>query len=171
MPVALENVANSKTSTTLRSGLPRNFLKYMGMMYDVNNDESALPEGLRQLASKANSEGSTNDNIDSNEDMKSKKLIKLQNDFKEEAKKRIMRVCKEAISLITAGCDQIGKRFLSDRQPPAFTREEQLSTSENRDLNGGKIFPNSLVRLAKPGIARLVLEDDKAVIYYSVDNL
>ena len=81
-----------------------------------------------------------------------------------------MRVCKEAISLITVGCDQIGKRFLSDRQPPSFTIAEEMYTNEHRDVSGGKVWPQSLVRLAKPGIARLVLEDGKAVLYHSADN-
>ena len=33
-----------------------------------------------------------------------------------------------------------------------------------------EILPNTLCRLARPGIARLVLEDDKAVVYHCADN-
>jgi lysine-specific demethylase/histidyl-hydroxylase NO66 len=97
-------------------------------------------------------------------------MVKLQDSFKAEAKKKIMRVCKEALELITTGCDQMAKRFLSDRLPPAFTAQELAHTSESRAENGGKIWPNTMVRLAKPGIAHLVVEGDKAVIYHNADN-
>jgi len=71
---------------------------------------------------------------------------------------------------VNAGCDQIGKRFLSERQPPALTSNEAPLTSEYRAENGGKIWPNTLCRLARPGIVRLVLEDGKAVLYHCADN-
>ena len=51
MPEALESVAASETSTSLREGLPRNFLSYMGAMYDTMSEEA--PEGLKQAISKA----------------------------------------------------------------------------------------------------------------------
>jgi lysine-specific demethylase/histidyl-hydroxylase NO66 len=94
----------------------------------------------------------------------------MREEFREAAKKRIVRVSKEALSMLDAACDQIGKRFISDRLPPAFTATEMASTSESRTENGGKIFPNTLCRLARPGIARLALEEGKAVLYHCVDN-
>lgn len=70
--------------------------------------------------------------------------------------------------MLDGACDQIGKRFLSDRLPPAFTSAEAETTSDSQ--SGAKIWPKTLVRLARPGIARLVLEDGKAVLYHCIDN-
>jgi lysine-specific demethylase/histidyl-hydroxylase NO66 len=139
----------------------------MGTMHedlDVNSND--LPEGLKQLAERLDERDKEDDKIDAR-----KQLAKaLQHQFKTEAKKKIMRVCKEAIHMVTWACDEIGKRFLSDRLPPAYTARELSLTSDNRAMNGGKIWPNTMVRLAKPGIARLVVEDDKAVLYHNSDN-
>ena len=165
MPEALE--AASSKSTSLRSGLPRNFLSYMGTMheqFDLNSKDA--PEALKQLASKV--EESNDDDVE--EEKEKRRMAKMQEAFKAEAKKKIMRVCKEALDMVTSGCDEISKRFLSDRLPPAFTLQELALTSDNRAENGGKIWPNTMVRLAKPGIAHLVIENDKAVLYHSVDN-
>ena len=166
MPEALEAATASETSTSLRQGLPRNFVNYMGAMYDTSNDDDA-PEGLKQAGS---AKGDEMDEEEYEELLRQRKMKRMQDKFCEEANKRIMRVCKEAMAMVNAGCDQIGKRFLSDRQPPALTPNEAVLTSEHREENGGKIWPNTMCRLARPGIARLVLEDDKAVLYHCADN-
>ena len=74
--------------------------------------------------------------------------------------------------MVDAACDQMGKRYLADRLPPALTAKERAGT--NVDAIAGKsekdILPASLCRLTRPGVARLVLEDDKAVIYHCMDN-
>ena len=166
MPEALEAATASETSTSLREGLPRNFVNYMGAMYDTSNDDDA-PEGLKQA------DAAKRDEMDEDEYeelVRQRKMKRMQDKFREEANKRIMRVCKEAMAMVNAGCDQIGKRFLSDRQPPALTPNEAVLTSEHREENGGKIWPNTMCRLARSGIARLVLEDDKAVLYHCADN-
>lgn len=171
IPEALESAATK--SISLRSGLPRNFLSYMGTMYEqLDSKPENMPEALKHLASKIGEEDNNDGERieDDNEEGKKRIMVKLQDSFKAEAKKKIMRVCKEALELITTGCDQMAKRFLSDRLPPAFTAQELSVTSENRAENGGKIWPNTMVRLAKPGIAHLVVEGDKAVIYHSADN-
>ena len=100
---------------------------------------------------------------------------KKQNAFKEEARKRIMRVCKQAMSMLDDACDQIGVRFLSDRLPPALLKPEALLTKESSTTllqhdATKKIWPNTLCRLVRPNIARLVIEDAKAVIYHCLDN-
>lgn len=160
MPEALE--AASASSLSLRAGLPLNFLNYMGTMHDNDDSESDILKKLEENVDEGDEE--TEQNIEQ------KRRKKLQDAFKADAKKKIMIVCKKAISMITSGCDQIGIRYLSDRLPPALTENEASLTSENRAQNGGKIFPNTLVRLAKPGLARLVVEGDKAVVYHSLDN-
>jgi len=161
IPEALETA--SAKSVSLRAGLPRKFLSYMGTMHDQTESE-ILNQG-------SDSKNDSSENHETSEEEKDRmRMSALQDAFKSEAKKKIMRVCKEAVSMITDGCDQIAKRFLSDRLPPSFTLQEAALTSENREENGGKIFPNTLVRLAKPSLARLVVEDDKAVVYHSLDN-
>ena len=183
MPEALQAVAGSETSTSLREGLPRNFLSYMGTMHDVNEEFDRMTKA--QSAGNGNIAGSnvekkknTGDDEDDIENMdadelerlKMQEMKKLQDRFREQAKSRIMKVCREAISMVDVACDQIGKRFLSDRLPPALMPHELAGTSDMRRENGGKIKPNTLCRLARAGIARLVLEDDKAVLYHCADN-
>ena len=166
IPDALQKVSTS-SSSTLRTGLPRNFLNYMGTQHDVMESGSDV---LKQLQKAGGEDDGNEEAATSEETKKQKRLKELQDAFKAEAKKKIMRVCKEALSLVTDSCDEIAKRFFSDRLPPAFTPMEAAFTSENRAETGGKIFPNTMVRLAKPGLARIVVEDDKAIVYHSLDN-
>jgi bifunctional lysine-specific demethylase and histidyl-hydroxylase NO66 len=72
--------------------------------------------------------------------------------------------------MLDAACDQMGKRFLADRLPPALTKEERAGTSQNNRRLDKEFWPATLCRLARPGIARLVLEDNKAIIYHCADN-
>ncbi len=174
MPEALDAAAMSSTSTSLREGLPRNFLNYMGAIHDTSGEDSnELPEGLKQLVEAQKDDECENEEI-SEEDIEHKRRIRqiklLQEKFKAEAKKKIMRVCKEAMSMLDAACDQIGKRFLSDRLPPYLMKDELAMTSDNRAENGGKIWPNTMIRLIRPNVARLVLEDGKAILYHCGDN-
>jgi lysine-specific demethylase/histidyl-hydroxylase NO66 len=143
MPEALEAAAASVTSTSLREGLPLRFLDYMGAIHDDTNVEE-LPDGLRQLMDDSQKESASSENV--GDDLKVSHRFetfqKLREEFREEAKKRIMRVSKEALTMVDAACDQIGKRFSSDRLPPAFTATEMASTSESRA--GGKVWLNTL---------------------------
>ncbi|KAL7485245.1 hypothetical protein ACHAW6_014443 [Cyclotella cf. meneghiniana] len=197
IPEALEGAAASDKSTSLREGLPVNFLSYMGTMHSLEEeDESDLPEGLRQAVesqkvhetvriqskSEGDSGGECSNDEDDDADMLAKqaRVRALQNAFKEEAKKRIMRVCKQAMSMLDDACDQIGIRFLSDRLPPALLKPEAAltkeahasssSTSPHHHDASKKIWPNTLCRLVRPNIARLVIEDSKAVLYHCLDN-
>lgn len=61
--------------------------------------------------------------------------------------------------MLDTACDQMGKRFLSDRLPPAFTDEEAAGTCNK--LPSYKIQPNTMCRLAREGIARMVLEEEE----------
>ena len=78
MPEALEAATMSTTSSSLRQGLPRGFLDYMGAMYEEPSDEK-LPESLKKVASE-------------DDQVKYRKM--LQEHFRAEAKKRIMKVAK-----------------------------------------------------------------------------
>lgn len=153
LPEALNAAAASETSTALRQGLPIRFLDYMGAAHS-----SKIPDTIKR---KADEDAS----VDS-QDIWSQQL---QEQFRSEAKMRIMRVAKEAVELIDAACDQISKQFLSARQPPCLTKQEIART--NAGINSKtKIMPNMLVRLVRPGVARLVLEDEKVVLYHCLEN-
>ena len=151
LPEALENAAMNEASINLRQGLPRGFMDYMGAMYDEPNDEK-LPDSLKKVAE---------------EDEEKKLRGMLQEKFRADAKKRIMKVAKTAYEMIDAACDQMAKRFMSDRQPFALTEEEKEKTcaKEEKDL-----LPNTLCRLVRPGVARLLIEEEKAVVYHCGDN-
>jgi len=180
MPEALESAATSDKSTSLREGLPKNFVNYMGTMHQLDDDDGeTLPEGLKQ-ASAALKSGEDGEGVDEDAlmELKAQQRIRAQQQhFKDEAKKRIMRVCKQAMSMLDDACDQIGKRFLSDRLPPALLEPERALTKEAFANNAAnyhdaakKIWPNTLCRLARPGIARLVIEESQAVLYHCNDN-
>lgn len=113
MPEALEAAAASETSVSLRTGLPRNFLDYMGAMHDQRDD--ALPEQLRSdykgdkgtpgNQEKDKAEGhNPEDEIDAEGEEKRKQIILLQEKFRNDAKKRIMRVAKEVRAVPIYGC-------------------------------------------------------------------
>lgn len=91
IPEALEAAAHSETSTSLREGLPRNFLDYMGAMHDERDD--ALPEKLKN-GGKAG-EGDAEEEQNADEVAERQRIRQLQEKFREEAKRRIMRVAKE----------------------------------------------------------------------------
>ncbi|KAL7463862.1 hypothetical protein ACHAXS_004213 [Conticribra weissflogii] len=187
LPEALEAAAASDKNISLREGLPRNFLSYMGTMHQLDDEDNG-PEGLKQ-ALEAVAKASNDEDGDIDEavlaEVEVKQRIRArQNYFKNEAKKRIMRVCKQAMSMLDDACDQIGKRFLSDRLPPALLEPELSLTKEASPLSSSasktlghphhdptkKIWPNTLCRLVRPNIARLVIEDSKVVLYHCLDN-
>ena len=87
MPAALE--ATSMTSISLREGLPRRFLDYMGAMHDVVDDD--LPEPLKVKPGQASAD---DDEIDE-ETMVIQELKQKQDQFRSEAKKRIMLVAQQ----------------------------------------------------------------------------
>jgi lysine-specific demethylase/histidyl-hydroxylase NO66 len=159
IPEAVDACAKSETSSSLREGLPRGFMDYMGVMYEVAKDDN-LPEPLKKVTE-----------TEQNEDESVQKRKLLQEYFRGEAKKRIMKIAKTACSMIDATCDQMAKRFLAERQPPALLPIEKAMTAQgDTSANEKPILPNTLCRLVRPGIGRLVIEDDKAVVYHCADN-
>jgi hypothetical protein len=84
MPEALSAATMSETNTSLRQGLPRGFLDYMGAMHDSSVDPN-LPESMQKAG---------NDDIDGErgEAQMEKAKTRRQEKFRLEAKKRIMKV-------------------------------------------------------------------------------
>ncbi|KAL3919554.1 MAG: hypothetical protein SGILL_003700, partial [Bacillariaceae sp.] len=159
IPDAMETAATSESSSSLRQGLPRGFMEYMGVMYAEAKDDK-LPDSLKRVAEE-----------EANENSKRKEELIMQERFRAEAKKRVMKIAKTAMEMIDATCDQMGKRFISEKQPPALTLSEKALTSHGDETaDETPILPNTMCRLVRPGIGRLVLEDDKAVVYHCADN-
>ena len=154
LPEALNAAANSETSTALREGLPVRFLDYMGAIHS-----NPIPDTIKR---KADQEGASLDPEES-------RTESLREEFRNQAKMRIMRVAKEAMDLLDASCDQISKQFMSARQPPKLDQEEIQSTSAGQE-RALSVQPDMLVRMVRPGVARLVVEDDKVVIYHCLEN-
>lgn len=80
VPEALENAAMDETSSTLREGLPRGFLEYMGVMYEEPTDEK-LPESLKNAY-----------DDDGNEERKFRRMLREK--FRADVKKKLMKVNK-----------------------------------------------------------------------------
>jgi bifunctional lysine-specific demethylase and histidyl-hydroxylase NO66 len=193
LPEALQSTIQSSTTTLLREGLPNGFLQYMGAMYDnrtellpeilqaklkaessINDDEnnggSSKP---KNAISKAGSEDSTLDEDDESELLQQQQQRQiLQEEFRTQTKRRLMRVVKEAMTMIDAACDQMGKRFLSERLPPALTESERNITNASNPVAQmhHKLTADTLCQIVRPGIARLVLEDEMAIVYHCNDN-
>lgn len=159
VPDALNAAAMSETSTSLRKGLPQGFMEYMGVMYEEPNDEK-LPDTLK-IAGQEERTGSNK--------LQLRTLLREQ--FKIRAKKRIMEVAETACTMLDAACDEMATRYMSERQPPALTVNEVTLTSQGDETADEKpILPNTMCRLVRPGVGRLVIEDDKAVVYHCFDN-
>ena len=159
VPEALAAAAESEASTSLREGLPNGFMDYMGVQYEETQNEN-LPESLKRNAAE-----------EKLVDNKVRLRSLLREEFRKEAKKRIMEIAKTACEMLDASCDEMGKRYLSERQPPALTSSEVVLTSKGDErADENPILPNTMCRLVRPGIARLVIEDNKAVIYHCSDN-
>lgn len=88
--------------------------------------------------------------------------------FISETKKYLKVVMTEAMAKLDAATDQMAKRFLMDRLPPALLDDEEDCTVEACPLL--KITVDTQFKLLRGEIARLVIEDDKAVVYHCKEN-
>ena len=182
LPEALQSTIQSSTTTLLREGLPNGFLQYMGAMYD--NRTELLPDILQEkLKTSSNMDDEKDDDsskpngvLDEDDDyvmmqQQHQRQI-LQEEFRTQTKRRLLRVVKEAMTMIDAACDQMGKRFLSERLPPALTESERNLTNActNVPQMQHTLNADTLCQIVRPGIARLVLEDEMVIVYHCNDN-
>lgn len=72
-----------------------------------------------------------------------------------------------------AAADQVGIDFIHESLPP-FLLDSEVVQSDKAKPNDGRTLPimgpDSEVRVVRPLAARMVLEDDRAVVYYNTDN-
>ena len=75
--------------------------------------------------------------------------------------------------MVDAGCDELGKVFLSDRLPPALSWNEVPLMGEVNNRSSScitrhfqkVIAPSHMIQLVREGIARLTIEEGKAIVY------
>jgi bifunctional lysine-specific demethylase and histidyl-hydroxylase NO66 len=146
-------------TVALRTGLPRNMLDYTGVMHD----QHTVPEVMRPA-----------DVV-----VPDARYVA----FRAAAKQHLLQVVDHAMGLLDSTCDQMGKRFLSDRLPPApMVTAAAVTTVPVPDKKAARaatplLLPTTLCRIARPGIARLVIEANdedsgkqQVVVYHCVDN-
>ena len=89
--------------------------------------------------------------------------------FKANFRLHMTQVVEQALQLVDAAADQMGKRYLSDRLPPCLSPAEEAHTAEGEaaavEING-----LTHLRMVRRGIARLVLEEGVAVVYHTMEN-
>ncbi|GMI46005.1 hypothetical protein TrCOL_g12722 [Triparma columacea] len=134
----------------MRAGIPRDFLDYMGVMHD---NDWAIKDVRRNGGVVENDE---------------KTKVRKRTQFRKLLKAKLSLVVDSALRLADWGADEMGKQFLWDRLPPAYSEEEKADTSDGQP--GAPIFPETMVRISRDGIARVVVEGDKAVVYHCGDN-
>ena len=95
MPEALDAATMSETSTSLRQGMPRGFLDYMGAMHDTTVAEN-IPDSLKDDGAGSDDDEDEDDDGEQEarraEKMQIRRLKLRQKRFRQEAKKRIMKV-------------------------------------------------------------------------------
>lgn len=89
-------------------------------------------------------------------------------EFSDKLKGALKLVLGEAMGMLDAAADQMAKNFLVDRLPPALEDEEEDCTNDNSPMQ--KITVNTQLKLVRHNVARLVIEDGKAIVYHCRDN-
>ena len=80
----------------------------------------------------------------------------------------LQAVSRHAMGCLDAACDQHTKKFIMNRLPAPLSHSEESRTfTGTKDL---KIFPFTKLRIVRPGIARVLLEDGVVVVYHCMDN-
>lgn len=77
-------------------------------------------------------------------------------------------VVEAAMDMLDAAADQNAKVFLADRLPIPLTAEEESRTAAG--ASGAIIFPYTLLRMIRPGVARCLVEEGMVVVYHCMDN-
>ncbi|KAI9913342.1 hypothetical protein PsorP6_006681 [Peronosclerospora sorghi] len=88
--------------------------------------------------------------------------------FTTQVKSALKLVLGEAMEMVDAASDQMAKKFLLDRLPPALDDDEETCTRDRSPLH--KITVQTQLKLIRHHVARLVIEDGKAVVYHCRDN-
>jgi lysine-specific demethylase/histidyl-hydroxylase NO66 len=82
--------------------------------------------------------------------------------------KLLQAVAQRAVEILDPAADQLAKQFVSERLPVPLSAEE-----EGRSAAGAPdavIYPYTQLRMVRPGVAVMVVESGKVVLYHCMDN-
>jgi len=88
--------------------------------------------------------------------------------FIQRASKQLTAIMNASLAMVDAGADQMAKKFLSERLPVPLTEEEEARTAAG--ASDARIFMYTRLRMLRPGIARVLIEDGACVVYHCMDN-
>lgn len=139
LPAAVELAMEENVA--LRTGLPRNYLNYMGIVHS----EKEVPERKAFI----------------------------------EKVQTLVTSMLETLPLDSA-CDQMGKQLMHDSMPPVLTEGEKMCSVHGagerwdagykRVVGVSELQPDTVIKILRRGVLRLLTEEDKVRIYYNVEN-
>lgn len=88
--------------------------------------------------------------------------------FMQRAGQQLTAILNASLSMVDAGADQMAKKFISERLPVPLTEDEEARTAAG--ASDARIFMYTQLRMLRPGIARVLIEDNVCVVYHSMDN-
>ncbi|CAL1540945.1 unnamed protein product [Lymnaea stagnalis] len=124
-----------------RTGLPRNYLNYMGIVHS----EKEIPERKA---------------------------------FVEKVQTLVTSILDSLP--VDSACDQMGKQLMYDSMPPVLSEGEKMCSVHgagerwdagyNRVVGVSELQPDTVIKILRRGVLRLLTEEDKVRIYYNVEN-
>jgi lysine-specific demethylase/histidyl-hydroxylase NO66 len=127
---------------------------------ESNRMRRILPLTLNQYVGVAGSETETEENPLGD---KRRQL------FLQYIEKQIMPLISEQVlDIVDPAVDQMNKNFIMERLPVPLSTHEETSTAAG--FSEGTIFPYTQLRMLRPGIATVTIEDGKIVLYHCMDN-
>jgi len=153
LPAAL--AVASADNTDFREGLPRDYLSFMGVAHEPNEEADHEAE----------------------EDVEKRQQRKK---FLSKLRGLVGKLSTAIEESADAACDQMGKRLMAEALPPALEVSERARTVagdgerwhavKKTVVNRVEIDPDTHVRLIRATACRLVQEDDTVQLYYSTEN-
>jgi hypothetical protein len=88
--------------------------------------------------------------------------------FQSHVQQLLGRMVEAAVDVLDPAADQLAKQFMMERLPVPLTKEEEAVSSSG----GGHIVinPYTKLRMVRPGVAIVLVEEGKVVVYHCMDN-
>jgi hypothetical protein len=83
-------------------------------------------------------------------------------------KATMLNLVDDCMESLDAGVDQVAKSFMMARLPPPLTAEEEAATCAHNPVTA--IRPFTCLRIVRPGIARVLVEEGMVIVYHCMDN-
>eukprot|EP01033_Poteriospumella_lacustris_P000478 gene481-318_t len=77
-------------------------------------------------------------------------------------------ITEQVLDIVDPAVDQMSKSFVMERLPVPLSTKEEKSTAAG--FSEAVIFPYTQLRMLRPGIATVAVEDGKIVLYHCMDN-